>query len=118
MSETQKHIFRYLSGFTLSLVLTLLAYYVAVTKQFALAQLLTLLAVFALLQLIVQLGYFLHIFEKASRLRLVAFGFMTMILVLIVAGSIWIMYHLNYNMMDMKPTDKDNYMTSQKDKGF
>lgn len=109
---------RYFAGFTLSLVLTLLAYYIAVTKQFDAMMVLLLLAALAFVQLMVQLGFFLHIFEAKSRLRLVTFGFMAAILFIIVAGSIWIMYHLNYNMMEMTPLEKSEYMTSQKDKGF
>jgi predicted RNA-binding protein associated with RNAse of E/G family len=40
------------------------------------------------------------------------------ILVIVVGGSIWIMNNLNYNMMQMSPTEKTNYMMTQHDKGF
>jgi len=30
---------------------------------------------------------------------------------ILVGGSIWIMYHLNYNMMDMSPQEQSQYMS-------
>jgi hypothetical protein len=38
-------------------------------------------------------------------------------LVVIVAGSLWIMNNLNYNMM-MTPEQMDAYMSKQREKGF
>ena len=67
----------------------------------------------------VQLVFFLHLDEESGpRYKLAAFGFMALILLIVVVGSLWIMQHLNYNMTHMSPQDKNDYMTIQKDKGF
>lgn len=53
----------------------------------------------ALLQTAIQLVLFLHLgIEPKPRWNLMIFWFMLLILVILIAGSMWIMYHLNYNM--------------------
>ena len=48
----------------------------------------------------VQLFLFLHLgLENKPHWNLITFLFMLLILVVIVLGSLWIMYNLNYNMM-------------------
>lgn len=107
---------QYVVGFVLSIGTTLAAYYVVVTHQ---PGALWIIAGLALLQALIQLYYFLHLGEELRpRLRLWSFIFMGVILLIIVVGSLWIMHHLNYNMMDMSSHEKDSYMMSQKDKGF
>jgi len=109
----------YLVGFALSLVTTFVAYF-SVTESWVTGwMLLGVLAVLALGQMIVQLYFFLHLGgEMKPRLRAWSFVFMTGILVIIVAGSLWIMGHLDYNMTHMSSQEKTNYMMNQKDKGF
>ncbi len=52
----------------------------------------------AVVQLVIQLLFFLHLGrESKPRWNLTIFLFMLMVVVIIVAGSLWIMYHLNYN---------------------
>jgi len=110
---------KYVIGFLASLALTMVAYVLVSGRLLTGDTLLLVIGGLALVQMIVQLFFFLHLADESRpRLRLVSFGFMASILVIIVAGSLWIMYHLNYNMMGQSPTEKDNYMTSQKDKGF
>lgn len=109
----------YFIGFGLSAAITFVAYF-AVVEQWAEGwTLLILLGTLAFTQMIVQLYLFLHLGEEMKpRLRAWSFVFMSIILLIIVAGSLWIMGHLNYNMMEMTPTEKDHYMMGQKDKGF
>lgn len=110
---------KYFIGFVASLFITLIAYNIVVGHVIVGGWLVALLAVLALTQMAVQLVFFLHLDEESGpRYKLATFGFMTIILTIIVVGSLWIMHHLNYNMMDMAPTAKDDYMTTQKDKGF
>ena len=108
---------KYFTGFILSLVLTLCAYMLA-THNSGFSGLIAILGILAITQLGVQLYFFLHLAETHARVKLLSFGFMALILCIIVGGSIWIMYHLNYNMMHMAPQEKDQYMLTQKDKGF
>lgn len=115
----QRMLLRYSIGFVTSLVLTLGAYILASGQIVSGIELIIVLGGLALVQMLVQLVFFLHLADETRpRFRLVSFGFMTIILVIVVAGSLWIMYHLNRNMMDMNSREKDTYMTSQKDKGF
>ena len=112
---TIKH---YIIGFVLSLLLTLLAYGIVVYEWVG-THAVAFLLVLALIQMVVQLIYFLHLDNEVKpRYKLVSFAFMAAILLIIVIGSLWVMEHLNYNMMDMSPDEKDAYMMGQKDKGF
>lgn len=77
-----------------SLLLTLGAYFLASHHLFAFA-----LLPLACVQAAVQLIFFLHVGqEKKPRWNLLFFGFMLMVVLLVVVCSLWIMYHLNYNM--------------------
>lgn len=63
----------------------------------------------AVVQLIVQVIYFLHI-GRGSKWKLRTFIFTLIVVIIIVAGSVWIMENLNYNMMDMSPHEQQKYM--------
>jgi cytochrome o ubiquinol oxidase subunit IV len=109
---------RYILGYILSLLLTFVAYAAAVGKDFT-TGLVAVLVVLAIIQLVVQLVFFLHLGEEVGpRYKLASFVFMSVILIIIVIGSIWIMYNLDYNMMNMSPQEKSDYMMTQHDKGF
>lgn len=108
----------YVTGFMLSLALTLLAYSLVVGGSTG-PWLLPVLGVLALVQMVVQLIFFLHLGEDAGpRLKILSFLFMAGALTIIVAGSIWIMANMNYNMMHMSSDEKEQYMLKQFDKGF
>lgn len=94
----------YMVGFTLSLVLTLVAFWLVMQHveagRFDMDVVFVGLAVTAVAQLIVQLVFFFHLGrEPKPRLNTVSFLFMLMVVVIIGFGSLWIMYNLNYNMM-------------------
>lgn len=92
----------YISGFILSIVLTLAAYYVVVAKALPQVQVIATIVSLAAVQLIVQLVCFLHLgSEKRPRWNLITFSFMVLVLVIIVWGSLWIMNNLNNNLMQM-----------------
>lgn len=117
--EVQTTYRNYLLGFTLSLMTTLLAYFAVTREWFAGWVLLGALGVLALVQMLVQLYFFLHLGEELKpRLRAWAFVFMSVILLIVVGGSLWIMGHLDYNMMHMNKDEKTHYMMGEKDKGF
>ncbi|MEO5950043.1 MAG: cytochrome o ubiquinol oxidase subunit IV [Candidatus Saccharimonadales bacterium] len=107
------------AGFVLSVSLTLCAYFVAVGNIKDSVTATVVLVILALVQLMVQLVFFLHFgHEKRPRWNMLAFCFMGIMLFVVVAGSIWIMYNLNYNMMTMTPDQKNTYMQTQSNKGF
>jgi cytochrome o ubiquinol oxidase operon protein cyoD len=118
MSTTQntegKALKSYVVGFVLSLILTFGAYGLVTGKIFDGTLLITLLLVLAFAQLLVQLFFFLHLGrEKNPRWQLFFLLGTTSGILLLVVGSIWIMNHLNHNMM---PKQMDQYL--MKDEGM
>lgn len=109
----------YVSGFILSVALTLGAYllvqaHVGSGKQL-LAQplILAVILVFALVQLLVQLFFFLHLNdENRPRWRLLMLLFAASTVIIIAVGSIWIMANLNYH-MSHSPEAVNHYLESQ-----
>jgi len=90
----------YWLGFILSIGLTLAAYWAVVGKLIAGKILIGTLLALALAQTVVQLVLFLHLGQESKpRWNLLVFLFMLSVLLILVFGSLWIMYHLNYNMM-------------------
>ncbi|HUZ92811.1 MAG TPA: cytochrome o ubiquinol oxidase subunit IV [Candidatus Paceibacterota bacterium] len=97
---------RYTIGFILSVLLTVTACllifihdqsgHVIFTHPFLRVS----VVVLALAQFIVQLIFFLHLgSERGPRFKLAAFASTIGIVLIVIIGSIWIMNHLNYNMM-------------------
>jgi cytochrome o ubiquinol oxidase operon protein cyoD len=107
----------YIAGFIASIVLTLAAYFAVVHPEYfhlptSTAILVAILAL-AILQLIVQMLFFLHVGSEPGRNWKLTVFFSTLSLVLIIViGSIWIMNHLNYNMM-ASPTEMNQYIQDQ-----
>ncbi|MFP5258032.1 MAG: cytochrome o ubiquinol oxidase subunit IV [Acidobacteriota bacterium] len=89
----------YATGFALSIVLTAIPFALVMTG--ALSHSATVFCIFAaaILQMIVQLHYFLHLdVSSAKYWNVLALLFTIVIMVLFVGGSIWIMYSLHYRM--------------------
>lgn len=103
----------YVLGFGLSLACTLLAYSaVQYNLHVAKDTLMALVGALALAQFVIQARLFLHVgAETKPRVKLLAFYFMMLIVLIVVFGSIWIMQNLNYH-MDM-PGDVNSYMHDQ-----
>lgn len=107
----------YFVGFILSIILTLAAYFLVVQSIFSGVALVIAITVLALVQLLVQLIFFLHLGrESKPRWNLMAFLFMILVVLIIGVGSIWIMYNLDYNMMPAHETDQ--HMKHESEKGF
>lgn len=97
----------YVAGFILSILLTLTAFLVVADRILTGWVLVLTLLGFAIVQLGVQLLFFLHLDrETKPRWNLQVFSFMAIVLIILVAGSLWIMNNLNYHMMTPEQTDK------------
>jgi cytochrome o ubiquinol oxidase operon protein cyoD len=97
MSGTLKS---YFIGFLLSIFLTLAAFYLAGNKVLTGFPLLVAVAALAFLQAIAQLLLFLQLGKETKpRWNLLVLLFMLLIVGIVVIGSLWIMYNLNYRMM-------------------
>lgn len=89
----------YAAGFALSIVLTAIPFALVMTG--ALSHGATVFCIFAaaVLQMFVQLHYFLHLDTSSARYwNVLALLFTIFIMVLFVGGSIWIMHSLHYRM--------------------
>jgi cytochrome o ubiquinol oxidase subunit IV len=115
---TKQHSLKsYFIGFILSIGLTIAAFIPVMIHVntnhilFSHEILLPLILGIAVIQLIVQLVFFLHLgFDSKSRWNLVFFVSTVSIVLLIVIASIWIMSHLNYNMM---PKDMNSFILNE-----
>ena len=91
----------YVTGFVLSVVLTAIPFWLVMGKVFdrpgATA---AVLLGFAAVQIVVHMVYFLHMNAKSEGgWTLLALIFTLVIVVIALSGSLWVMYHLNENMM-------------------
>jgi cytochrome o ubiquinol oxidase operon protein cyoD len=103
----------YAIGFILSLALTLGAYFLAMDATVPGVPFFITLLTLACTQFIVQILCFLHLGgERSSRDRLIVLGAACLIVFILVAGSLWIMTHLNARMM-ADPAAMQQYMDDQ-----
>ncbi len=90
----------YFIGFILCLVLTFIAFAIVGKDSLSKEFLYLCVSVLAVLQLIVQVVCFLRLnASEGARWNLISFLFTILIIFVIVGGSLWIMWNLNYNMM-------------------
>ena len=90
----------YVVGFVLSIVITVLAFLLVAFKPVSSEIIYIVIAILAILQLYVQLVFFLHLNTRSEgRWNLLVFLFSLIVVLIIIFGSIWIMVNLNYNMV-------------------
>ena len=90
----------YVVGFILSLVLTVLSFGAIMSGVVPHDMMLPAIVILALAQLLVQLVYFLHMGTgPTQRNNTAIFAFTGLIIVIVVAGSLWVMHNANVNMM-------------------
>lgn len=103
--DTQTHGSRrgYLTGFVLAVILTVIPFWLVMGEVLANTTI-TALLIFAcaILQIFVHVVYFLHLDTRAEGgWSLISFVFTIVIVGIMISGSVWIMYHLNTNLMPM-----------------
>jgi cytochrome o ubiquinol oxidase operon protein cyoD len=103
----------YATGFVLAVILTAIPFWLVLGKVFNNSG----TAGFVLLglasvQIVVHMVYFLHMNTKAEGgWSMLALLFTVMLLVIMLSGSIWVMYHLNHNMMPGMMTEMMHHDT-------
>ncbi len=103
----------YILGFILSLILTLAAYSLVSQLLFPNWLTITLILALAIIQLFVQLIFFLHLDKEQKPYWMFAVMlFAALVIIIIVGGSLWIMNNLDYRMMS-SPSAINKYMDSQ-----
>lgn len=90
----------YFIGFILSLILTVIPFSMVIQGSSSKSMLITVIVICAVVQIVVHLVYFLHLNTSSEQQwNMIAFVFTVMIISILVVGSLWIMWHLNYNLM-------------------
>ena len=101
-AEIAEGIRNYLVGLALATLLTIVSFYISGTTLVWGPSIPVALVVLAIAQMGVHLVFFLHITtgpDNVNNVMALAFG--VLIVLLLIAGSLWIMAHLNENMMSM-----------------
>ena len=90
----------YAIGFLLSLVLTAIPFWLVMGHVLPPETTKYIIMGFAAIQFVVQMIYFLHMNSKSEGgWNLMALLLTSVLLVIVLAGSIWVMHHMNANMM-------------------
>lgn len=97
----------YIIGFLLSLVFTAIPYYLVVSKSVSGTALLATIVGFAVLQMVIQVVFFLHLGRGPKPLYNVVFFIFTVgLIVVVVGGSLFIMNNLYDNMSSVDVTKR------------
>ena len=97
----------YMTGFVLSVILTVIPFWLVMGNVLD-NSLVTTLVILALggVQMVVHVIYFLHMSTKSEGgWTFMSLIFTITVVVIMLAGSVWVMYHLNHNMMPMDAHD-------------
>jgi cytochrome o ubiquinol oxidase subunit IV len=100
--EAPERIGSYLIGLGLATLLTITSFFIAQTTLVWQPSIPVALAVLAIAQMGVHLVFFLHITigpDNVNNVMALAFGIL--IVFMVIVGSLWIMGHMNHNMMPM-----------------
>jgi cytochrome o ubiquinol oxidase operon protein cyoD len=90
----------YMTGFVLSVILTAIPFWLVMSGTLDKSLTGFIIMGFAVAQIIVHMVFFLHMDARAEAgWNMMAMMFTVIIVVIVLAGSLWVMYHLNTNMM-------------------
>ena len=91
----------YLIGFFLSVILTAIPFWMVMTHAMSSSQwTVVIIMALAAVQIVVHIFYFLHVNGKSEGgWTMMALIFTVVMVVIVLSGSIWVMYNMNANMM-------------------
>ncbi len=90
----------YVIGFVLSVILTAIPFWLVMTMPLSAGATGAIIMGFAVVQIVVHMVFFLHMTPKAEGgWSLTSLVFTIIVVVIMLAGSLWVMHHLNTNMM-------------------
>ena len=91
----------YAIGFVLSVILTAIPFWLVMGKVIPSPSTTAIILLgFAVVQILVHMVYFLHLDAKSEGgWNMLAVIFTAVLLIILLAGSLWVMYHMNANMM-------------------
>ena len=91
----------YVTGFVLAVILTAIPFWLVMAKVIT-SPVVTAAVILGIgaVQIVVHMVYFLHMNTKSEGgWSMLALIFTLMLVVIALSGSLWVMYHLNHNMM-------------------
>ncbi|MES2337384.1 MAG: cytochrome o ubiquinol oxidase subunit IV [Pseudomonadota bacterium] len=90
----------YLIGFALSVVLTAIPFWLVMTRPVGDQAIALTIMGLAAVQMVVHMIFFLHMNRRAEGgWSIMALIFTVVIVLIALSGSLWVMYHMNENMM-------------------
>jgi cytochrome o ubiquinol oxidase operon protein cyoD len=90
----------YLIGFVLAVVLTAIPFWLVIARPLASQPTALIIMAFAAVQMVVHMIFFLHMNRRAQGgWSIMALLFTVVIVLIALSGSLWVMYHMNANMM-------------------
>jgi cytochrome o ubiquinol oxidase operon protein cyoD len=91
----------YLTGFILSVILTAIPFWIVMGNVFDKSSTTAFVVLaFAAVQIVVHMIYFLHMNAKSEHgWTMLALIFTVVVVVITLSGSLWVMYHMNHNMI-------------------
>jgi cytochrome o ubiquinol oxidase operon protein cyoD len=94
----------YDTGFVLAAILTIIPFWLVMGEVFDNRNVTALIIMaFAVVQIVVHMVFFLHMNPRSEGgWTLLALAFTLIIVFITLAGSLWVMYHLNANMMPVQ----------------
>ncbi|SER87383.1 cytochrome bo3 quinol oxidase subunit 4 [Tranquillimonas rosea] len=97
----------YLTGFVLAAILTAVPFWLVMERPLDSAQATAFIVVgFAAVQILVHMIFFLHMDPRSEGgWTFMALIFTVIVLVIAVSGTLWVMYHMNTNMMPVHEMD-------------
>ena len=98
----------YMTGFVLSVILTAIPFWIVMGNVFEKpSTTIMVVLAFAAVQIVVHMVYFLHMDAKSEGgWNMLALVFTAVLVVITLSGSLWVMYHLNHNMMPGMSADE------------
>ena len=98
----------YMTGFVLSIILTAIPFWMVMGNVFEKPSTTAIVILaFAAVQIVVHMVYFLHMDSKSQHgWTMLAFIFTVVVVVITLTGSLWVMYHMNNNMMPHMSTEQ------------
>jgi len=100
----------YMTGFLLSVILTAIPFWLVMGDVLANKQVtIVIILAFAVVQILVHMVFFLHMNTRSEGgWNMLALIFTLVLVVITLAGSLWVMYHMNSNMMPVTPAEMRN----------
>lgn len=98
--ESHGSVKSYLTGFVLAVILTVIPFWMVMNGSFTPLMTGVVVAVTAVLQMLVHLVFFLHLNHSSEqRWNVNAAAFTLVVIGIIVIGTLWVMWNMNFHMM-------------------